>query len=63
MTAPSSIDRAHFLHEQRAQAGPDLLPHMLTTFANARVRRGRSGLRRRLRRAQQRAHDRPQRLR
>ena len=34
MTAPSSIDPAHFLHEQLAQAGPDLLRQMLTTFIN-----------------------------
>ena len=32
MTAPSSIDPAHFLHEQLAQASPDLLRQMLTTF-------------------------------
>jgi hypothetical protein len=30
MTAPSSIDPAHFLHEQLAQASPDLLRQMLT---------------------------------
>jgi transposase-like protein len=35
MTAPSSIDPAHFLHEQLAQASPDLLRQMLTTFINA----------------------------
>ena len=34
MTAPSSIDPAHFLHEQLAQASPDLLRQMLTTFIN-----------------------------
>jgi putative transposase len=34
MTAPSSIDPAHFLHEQLAQASPDLLRRMLTTFIN-----------------------------
>src|SRR4051812_20225640 len=34
MTAPSSIDSAHFLHEQLAQASPDLLRQMLTTFIN-----------------------------
>src|SRR3954451_1242270 len=34
MTAPSSIDPAHFLHEQVAQASPDLLRQMLTTFIN-----------------------------
>jgi transposase-like protein len=34
MTAPSSIDPAHFLHEQLAQASPDLLRHMLMTFIN-----------------------------
>ena len=34
MTAPSSIDPAHFLHEQLAQASPDLLREMLTTFIN-----------------------------
>ncbi len=32
MTAPSSINPAHFLHEQLAQASPDLLRQMLTTF-------------------------------
>jgi putative transposase len=32
MTAPSSIDPAHLLHEQLAQASPDLLRQMLTTF-------------------------------
>ena len=35
MTAPSSIDPAHFLHEQLAQASPDLLRQMLTTFIDA----------------------------
>jgi transposase-like protein len=34
MTAPSSIDPAHFLHEQLAQASPDLLRQLLTTFIN-----------------------------
>jgi putative transposase len=34
MTAPSSIDPARFLHEQLAQASPDLLREMLTTFIN-----------------------------
>ncbi len=34
MTAPSSIDPANFLHEQLAQASPDLLRQMLTTFIN-----------------------------
>src|SRR3954466_1744328 len=34
MTAPSSIDPAHFLHEQMAPASPDLLRQMLTTFIN-----------------------------
>jgi putative transposase len=34
MTAPSSIGPAHFLHEQLAQASPDLLRQMLTTFIN-----------------------------
>ena len=34
MTAPSSIDPAYFLHEQLAQARPDLLRQMLTTFIN-----------------------------
>src|SRR5687767_11228101 len=34
MTAPSSIDPAHFLHEQLSQASPDLLRQMLTTFIN-----------------------------
>src|SRR3954454_1105256 len=35
MTAPSSIDPARFLSEQLAQASPDLLRQMLTTFINA----------------------------
>ena len=34
MTAPSSIDPAQFLHEHLAQASPDLLRQMLTTFVN-----------------------------
>jgi hypothetical protein len=34
MIAPSSIDPAHFLREQLAQASPDLLRQMLTTFIN-----------------------------
>ena len=34
MTAPSSIDPARFLDEQLAQASPDLLRQMLTTFIN-----------------------------
>src|SRR6201746_1693906 len=34
MTAPSSIDPARFLDEQLAQASPDLLRQMLTTFTN-----------------------------
>src|SRR3712207_8375111 len=34
MTAPSSIDPAHVLHEQLALASPDLLRQMLTTFIN-----------------------------
>jgi putative transposase len=32
MTAPSSIDPAHFLLEQLTQASADLLRRMLTTF-------------------------------
>src|SRR5687767_11834991 len=35
MTAPSSIDPARFLHDQLAQASPDLLRQMLTTFIDA----------------------------
>ena len=35
MTAPSSIDPAHFLHDQLASASPDLLRSMLATFINA----------------------------
>ena len=35
MTTPSSIDRAHFLHEHLQQAAPDLLRSMMTTFVNA----------------------------
>ena len=34
MTAPSSIDPTQFLHEHLAQASPDLLRSMLTTFIN-----------------------------
>ncbi len=34
MTAPSSIDPPHFLHEQLAQASLDLRRQMLTTFIN-----------------------------
>src|SRR3954469_8957758 len=34
MTAPSSIDPTAFLHEQLAQASPDLLRQILTTFIN-----------------------------
>src|SRR5690242_21587965 len=34
MTAPSSIDPTRFLDEQLAQASPDLLRQMLTTFIN-----------------------------
>jgi putative transposase len=34
MTAAPMIDPAHFLHEQLAQASPDLLRQMLTTFIN-----------------------------
>jgi putative transposase len=32
MTAPSSIDPSAFLSEQLAQASPDLLRQLLTTF-------------------------------
>jgi putative transposase len=35
MAAPSSIDPARFLEEHLAQASPDLLRQMLTTFVNA----------------------------
>ncbi|WP_341360937.1 IS256 family transposase [Georgenia sp. M64] len=35
MTAPSIIDPARFLEEHLAQASPDLLRQMLTTFINA----------------------------
>ena len=35
MTATPSIDPARFLHEQLAQASPDLLRELLTTFVNA----------------------------
>jgi len=35
MTAPTSIDPADFLHEHLAQASPDLLRELLTTFINA----------------------------
>src|ERR687897_3194487 len=35
MAAPSSIDPARFLHDQLAQASPDLMRELLTTFVNA----------------------------
>lgn len=35
MTAPTSIDPARFLHEQLAQASPDLMRHLLSTFIDA----------------------------
>ena len=35
MTATPSIDPAEFLHEQLAQASPDLMRDLLTTFVNA----------------------------
>jgi transposase-like protein len=35
MTAPTSIDPADFLHEHLAQASPDLMRELLTTFINA----------------------------
>ena len=35
MTAPASIDPELFLHEQLAQASPDLMRELLTTFINA----------------------------
>ena len=35
MTAAPSIDPARFLEEHLAQASPDLLREMLTTFINA----------------------------
>ena len=35
MTAPSSIDPTRFLDEQLAQASPDLLRQLCTTFLNA----------------------------
>jgi transposase-like protein len=35
MTAKTSIDPALFLHEQLAQASPDLMRELLTTFINA----------------------------
>ena len=35
MTAPTSIDPARFLHEQLAQASPDLMRELLSTFINA----------------------------
>jgi putative transposase len=35
MTAGPSIDPARFLHEQLAQASPDLMRDLLTTFVNA----------------------------
>ena len=35
MTAPASIDPELFLHEQLAQASPDLMRELLSTFINA----------------------------
>jgi transposase-like protein len=35
MTAPASIDPDLFLHEQLAQASPDLMRELLSTFINA----------------------------
>ena len=35
MTAVPSIDPAQFLNEQLAQASPDLMRDLLTTFVNA----------------------------
>ncbi len=35
MTAPTSIDPARFLHEQLAQASPDLVRDLLSTFIDA----------------------------
>ncbi len=35
MTAPTSIDPARFLHEQPAQASPDLMRDLLSTFIGA----------------------------
>src|SRR4051794_21922784 len=35
MTAAPSIDPAQLLHDQLAQASPDLLRELLTTFVNA----------------------------
>ena len=35
MTAAPSIDPEQFLHEQLAQASPDLMRQMLETFINA----------------------------
>jgi hypothetical protein len=42
VTAPSSIDRAWFLHDQVKSASPDLLSSMLTAFINAEVRETRA---------------------
>ncbi len=35
MTAPSSIDPARVLHEHLAQASPDLMRELLSTFIDA----------------------------
>ncbi len=35
MTATPSIDHARFLHEELAQASPDLMRELLATFVNA----------------------------
>ena len=35
MTAVPSVDPARFLHDELAQASPDLMRELLTTFVNA----------------------------
>ena len=63
MAAAPSIDLSGWLSEQLAQATPDLLRQMMTTFvAGADGRRGGRGVRRRVRRAQRGADEHPQRV-
>ena len=62
MAAVPSIDMSGWLHEQLAQASPDLLRQMVTSFAEALMSGCGRGLRCRLWRAQRRAGQHPQRL-
>jgi len=62
MTATPSIDVSAWLDEQLAQASPDLLRAMVSTFAQALMSGCRGCLWGRLRGAQRTAHQHPQRL-